>query len=413
MAEEKRVLELTRQNDAWRASCINLIASENVMSPLAKRAYMSDFMHRYAEGFPFKRYYQGTKFIDEIEDWATRESCAYFGAKQADVRPISGALANTAVFAALAKPGELLMNPGTSAGAHISHQAFGSAGICGLRVEHYVFDMERYDIDVDATRKKILELKPKIVTFGGSVIPFRHPCRELADDAKSVGARVVYDAAHVLGLIGGGAFQHPFSEGAEIITSSTHKTFPGPQGGLILGNTDEETFKQIQRKVFPGLVSNHHLHRLPAYLITLFEMKKWGKEYAAQTVRNARAFGAALAEQGFRMIGEDRGYSESHQVLSDVRELGSSTEIVQALERANIICNKNLLAWDEPRKSMDPSGIRWGVQEMTRFGMREKDMAYIAELVARVVIKKEKPEKVRRDVVAFRRKFRKVRFGFG
>jgi len=412
MSEEKKVLGITRENDRWRGECINLIASENVMSPMARRAYNSDFMHRYAEGFPFNRYYQGTKFIDEIEDWATRETRAYFGATQADLRPISGAVANTAVFSALAKPGELLMNPGTSAGAHISHQAFGSAGICGLAVEHYVFDIERYEIDVDATRKKIVELKPKIVTFGGSVIPFRYPCRELADDAKSVGARVVYDAAHVLGLIGGGAFQHPFDEGAEFITSSTHKTFPGPQGGVILGKADDEAFKKIQRKVFPGLVSNHHLHRLPAYLITLFEMKKWGREYAAQTVRNARAFGAALAAHGFPMIGEDRNYSESHQVLSDVRKLGSSTEIVQNLERANIICNKNLLAWDEAKKSMEPSGIRWGVQEMTRFGMREREMEYIAELAARVVIKKEKPEKVRKDVVAFRKKFKKVKFGF-
>jgi glycine hydroxymethyltransferase len=248
------------------------------------------------------------------------------------------------------------------------------------------------------------------MTFGASVFPFPHPVKELAEVGKEVGAKVVYDGAHVLGLIAGGKFQDPLREGADVITASTHKTFPGPQGGIILASTDEETWKHIQNKIFPGLVSNHHLHRLPAMVITLLEMEKFGPEYASQIIKNAKALGKALDGNGFTVLGGDKGYTESHQLVADVRNQNGGKWVAEALEKANIILNKNLMPWDDVNNPGNPSGIRIGTQEMTRFGMKEKDMETLAELMKKVCIDKEDPEKVKNDVIDFRKNFTEVKY---
>lgn len=409
---EEKIVELTVQAEKWRSECINLIASENVMSPLARRAYNSDFMHRYAEGQPFQRYYQGTKFIDEIESDCMKLACELFKCKFSDVQAISGCLANLAVFSAFGKPGDVLMSAGASAGAHISHERFGAAGIRGISTDNLVFDADKYDVDVDASKRKIREKKPKIIVLGGSAMLFPHPVKELSEVAREEKARIIYDAAHVLGLVAGGVFQDPLREGAEVITASTHKTFPGPQGAIILANTSEEDFNRIQVKLFPGLLSNHHLHRLPALAITLLEMKKFGREYARQTVKNAQTLASALHAEGFDVLGAKRGYTSTHQVLIDVRKIGDSSKVVGDLEKANIICNKNMLAWDELHSTRSPSGIRLGVQEMTRFGMKEKEMNEIACVIADVAIRKKKPENVKKEAIELRKKFQKIHFTF-
>ncbi|MFH1285757.1 MAG: serine hydroxymethyltransferase [Candidatus Micrarchaeota archaeon] len=405
----ERIVEAQRK---WRENeCINLIASENVMSKRAHAGYSSSLMHRYAEGLPRERYYQGTVHADELEELCIKLAKKVFGCAQVDARLISGATANMAVFSALGKQGDLLISPGTPAGAHISHEEFGCAGIAGLKVEHFVFDEKKYDVDIDATKKKILEKKPKIVTLGGSVIPFPFPVRELSEAAREVNARVMYDGAHVLGLIAGKRFQDPLREGAEVITASTHKTFPGPQGGIVLANMDEKTFSKIQFRVFPGLVSNHHLHRLPALAITLLEMKQFGEEYARQTIKNAKTLARALKNKGMNVLGEEKDFTESHQVVADVVSLGGGKKVAEALESANIIMNKNLLAWDSVNNAQNPSGIRLGVQEMTRFGMKEKEMEIIADFIMRAAEKGE-VEKVKKEVVEFRKNFLDVRYCF-
>jgi glycine hydroxymethyltransferase len=227
----------------------------------------------------------------------------------------------------------------------------------------------------------------------------------------------MYDAAHVLGLIAGGEFQHPFEEGADIITGSTHKTLPGPQGGIILAkNPDEKLVNRIQAKVFPGLVSNHHLHHIPALGITLLEMLAFGKEYASHTVSNAQAFAKALDDTGFSVVHKVRGgkkvFSESHQVLLDVRPQGKGRLVAESLEQANVITNKQMLAFDDVNNPADPSGLRLGVQEMTRFGMTEKDMGRIADFFRRVLVEKENPERVRNDVIQMRSEFQSVNYCF-
>jgi glycine hydroxymethyltransferase len=380
------------------------------MSPLAKKLYLSDLMHRYAEGLPYKRYYQGLKYFDEIEDLTIDAFKKHFKCNFVDLRPISGTIANLAVFSSLAKKGDKIITLGIQGGSHISHEESGAAGILGLKVFHFNFDKEM-NIDLGDAKKKILKLKPKFVVLGGSLIAFPYPIEELKPICRRVGAKIIYDASHVFGLIFAGFFQNPLKEGADIITASTHKTFPGPQGGIILGKIGKGLQKEIRKKIFPGLISNHHLHRIPALYITLKEMQRFGKDYARQTIENAKTLARELFNFGFKVLGIEKGFTESHQISVDVKNFGGGAFVAQALEKANIIVNKNILPWDrlDPK---NPSGIRIGVQEMTRFGMKEKEMKKIAYFIKKVVLDKIEPKEVKKEVIDFRKKFQKVKYCF-
>jgi len=406
------VLRIVANHNKWRRyECINLIASENAMSPLAEAAYLTDMMHRYAEGKPRKRYYQGTRYVDDAEILAMNLMSELTGAKFVDLRPISGTIANAVVFRVLGEPGDRALIPPVQAGAHVSHTKYGTLGALGIQQIEMPFNMEEFNIDVDKAVKMIEEIKPKFIVLGASLYLFPHPIKELAEAAHSVGAKVVYDAAHVLGLIVGKRWRNPFEHGADVVTSSTHKTFPGPQGGVILTN-DEQLYKQISKTVFPRFVSNHHLHRLPATAITALEMKYFGEAYADQVLRNARKLAEELHKRGFKVLCEDKGFTRSHQVVVDVRNLGGGAKAAELLEQANIILNKNLLPYDPPDAIKNPSGLRIGVQEMTRFGMKESEMEVIAEFFERVLIKGEDPSKVRKDVIEFRSRFTEVKYTF-
>jgi len=406
----KKLLFLLKKHEDWRRNCINLIASENVMSPLIERAYLSDLMHRYGEGMPFKRYYQGLKYFDEIENLTINAFKKHFEVNFVDVRPISGTLANLAVFSSLAKKGDKILTLGIQGGSHISHEGVGAAGILGLKVYHFDFD-EKMNIDLEKAKKKISKLKPKFIVLGGSLIPFPYPVKKLKEICQKFGTKIIYDAAHVFGLIFAGFFQNPLKEGVDIITASTHKTFPGPQGGIILGNLDEQFQKEIRKKVFPGLVSNHHLHRIPALYITLKEMQKFGKNYVRQTIKNAKTLAKTLYNFGFKVLGKEKGFTESHQISVDVKKFGGGALIAKNLEEANIILNKNILPWDklDPK---NPSGIRIGVQEMTRFGMKENEMKEIAKMMKEIVLDKRNPASTKKRVIKLRKNFQKIKYCF-
>jgi glycine hydroxymethyltransferase len=406
----KKILTLLKKHENWRRNCLNLIASENVMSPLAKKVYLSDLMHRYAEGLPYKRYYQGLKYFDQIEDLTTNSFKKHFKCNLVDLRPISGTIANLAVFSALAKKGDKILTLGIEGGSHVSHEEFGAAGILGLKVYHFDFTKE-VEIDLKKAKEKILKLKPKFIILGGSLCPFPYPVKELKKVCQKTKTKIVYDAAHVFGLIFSGFFQNPLKEGADIITASTHKTFPGPQGGIILGNIDEELQKKIRKRVFPGVLSNHHLHRIPALYITLKEMEKFGENYARQTIKNAQILGQELYRFGFKVLGKEKGFTKSHQISVDVKNSGGGAFVAETLEKANIIINKNILPWDKLNPK-NPSGIRIGVQEMTRFGMKEKEMKKIALFIKEVILDRKNIKKVKREVIEFRKKFQKIKYCF-
>jgi glycine hydroxymethyltransferase len=410
--ELKRVIDVTRSHNRWRRfECINLIASENVMSPLAEAAYFTDMMHRYAEGKPGKRYYQGNIYTDEVELLVMELMSRLLKVAYVEPRAISGTVANAVVFRVLANPGDRALIAPVQAGAHVSHTKFGTLGALGIEHIELPFDLDHWNVDVDRAVKLIEEVKPKFVTLGASVYLFPHPTKEIAEAAHAVGAKVVHDVAHVLGLIAGGKWPNPVHEGADVATSSTHKTFPGPQGGVIFTNS-EEMYKHVSKYVFPWFVSNHHLHRLPAMAVTAVEMMHFGEQYADQVVRNSKAFAEALAAEGFKVLAEHLGYTKSHTIVVDVRPQGGGAKVAKLLEDANIIVNKNLLPWDPPDAVRDPSGIRLGTQEMTRFGMKEEDFKVVARLIREVAIDGKDPKEVKKKVIELRKNFLDVKYGF-
>ncbi|WP_439651955.1 serine hydroxymethyltransferase [Methanooceanicella nereidis] len=387
-----------------------MIASENITSPIARQVLCSDLGHRYAEGQVGHRFYQGCGFVDVIEGKAVELSKEIFNAPHANVQPISGVNCNIAAFFALTNPGDNIMALAVPCGGHISHAKYSAAGICGLKVHTHPYDYDTMNINVDKMINDIRRIKPKVVVFGASLFLFPHPVKEAREVCDEVGASIVYDGAHVLGLIAGGEFQDPLKEGADVLTGSTHKTFPGPQGGMIL--CKEKYAAEIDEAVFPGTVSNFHLHHKAALAITLAEMKQFGKDYARQIVKNAQALGAYMDDMGFNVLCKDLGYTKSHQVAVDVSKIGGGSVIAQDLERANIIANKNLFPWDDVHTTDNPSGLRLGTQELTRLGMKEPEMKEVARFIKRVAIDKEEPEKVKKDVVLFKSQYQTVKYCF-
>jgi glycine hydroxymethyltransferase len=414
--EVLQVKKLVKKQNDWRKNCINLIASENVLSPLAQKLLVSDFLSRYNEhgikDEKFFEHYQGTKFSSEIEKLCIKIFSKKFKTPYVDVRPISGVLANLAVFWATLNSKDTIFVPGLTFGGHISSTKYGALGIFNLNIVEMPFDKKKLQIDVSKTIELIKKFNPKLILFGRSMFLFPEPIKEIKKHTRAI---VVYDAAHVFGLIFSGFFQDPFKEGVDIITASTHKTFPGPQGGIILANPkiDKNIWKKIQYKIFPGLVSNHHIFRLPSLAITALEMEKFGRLYAKKTIENAQFLAKALHNFGFDVLGKNLNFTKSHQIILNVKNFGGGEVVAKKLERANIILNKMALFDDSPYDAThNPSGIRIGVQEMTRYGMGKNEMKKIATFIKRILIDKENPEKVKKEVVAFRKKFQKIKFCF-
>lgn len=417
----ERIFTLLEEHHRWFSESIPLIASENVPSTAVREAIISDFGNRYAEGWPGERVYAGCIYIDQVESLCIELAKELFKAEFVDVRPTSGVCANLVAYTAFTKPGDLIMALSIPNGGHISYgkmELGGTAGaVRGLRLAYFPFDHEEMNIDVDKTVDRIEKLKKEgdrvsMAMFGASVFLFPHPVRELADYLKSQDITICYDAAHVLGLIAGGVFQDPLREGADLVTGSTHKTLFGPQGGIVI--SWDRYADAIKKATFPGNVSNHHLHHLAGKAVAFAEMLAFGREYARQIVRNAKALGQALHERGFQVLGEKKGFTESHTILVDITRYGDGRSIEKRLEEANIILNRNLLPYDLKfgRHFEAPGGIRCGLSECTRLGMRESDMDQIAEFMEKIIIKGEDPAKVKGEVAEFRRNFTKIHYAF-
>lgn len=415
----KEILGLIEEQSNWRGSCLNMIASENVTSSSVRKAVSSDFGHRYAEGVLggfenkkkiFNRFYQGTRIFDKIEETGMNLAEELFNAEHANLVPISGAVANLTVYQALCNHGDEIMGLNIPCGGHISHTHVSSAGVKGLKDISYPFENHEMNIDIEKTKKLIAEKKPRLLILGASLFLFPHPVKELSETAKEFNALTLYDGAHVLGLMAGKKFQDPFKEGADVITASTHKSFPGPQKGIIL--CKEKFSKKIDNAAFPGLMSNHHLNNVAGLALTLLEMKEFGEEYASQTIKNAKALAGELYSMGFNVLCEHKNFTESHQVAVDVSSIGKGKKIAEKFEEANIIINKNLLPWDSLSDTDNPSGIRLGVSELTRIGMKENEMKEISLIMRRIAIDSEPANKVRNDVAELMKGFKTVKYCF-
>ncbi|HKM79065.1 MAG TPA: serine hydroxymethyltransferase [Candidatus Bathyarchaeia archaeon] len=399
-------------HESWRIKCLNLIASENYSSRSVRELQSSDFIHRYPywlDNNPLTRYYQGNKYIQEIEVKATELAKDLFNAEHADIRPLSGMSANLGMLFGLTEPNNLVIECGRDIGGHMTVTKLITSKIINLRVTNYPADITCYNIDLEKAREMIRKEKPKLLTLGASIFPFPHPVHEIVEIAEEIGAHVSYDASHVLGLIAGKQFQQPLDEGADILLGSTHKTFAGPQGGIILSR-NSDAFGKV--KLCPNIVDNHHPHRIPGLIVALAEYKEFGEAYATQVIKNAKALGAALFENGFNVLFKDFGFTASHAILLDVSRFGQGRVVAKKLEEAQIILNAMQIPTDITEKSPTPSGLRIGVQEMTRFGMKEEEMKVISRFLRDVLIERKEPAKVASEVASFRSKYQTVGYCF-
>ena len=391
---------------------IPMIASENILSPLVAKAIQGDLHGRYAEGLPGKRYYQGCDDFDTIESIGIESARRVFGCRFANIQSISGTVSNMGALKALAKPGDTITAVSTADGGHISHHPMGAVGMRGLNLVTYPWDETRMEPDIDAACALIREEEPELALFGQSVILFPIPLQELADAAHEVGAKVMYDGAHVLGLIAGGHFQDPLQEGADVMTGSSHKTFPGPQGGFVLSDSEDETLqKKLNNAIFPGVCSSYHLHHVAGKVVALAEFEAFGADYARDIVANAKALGAALAAEGFDVLAEERGYTSSHQVLTrhGGADSGAGKRAARTLEDCGIITNMNMLPGDTKAMS-GPSGLRLGTPELTRVGMGTDEMQDVARFFNRALIEEDDAASVRADVAEFKSRFQTVHY---
>jgi len=387
------LLSLIERHERWRGrECVNLIPSENVMSPAVRSLLSSDLGHRYTSR---EKFYMGTRFIDETEQYGEELAKNLFGSETADLRPLSGHIADLTFLACFTNPEDTVLCVSPEDGGYPGFWEQGLSRLLKLRMIRFPFSKENRNIKVEETTNLILREKPKVVIFGASIILFPHPLQALAKAAHDAGAHVGYDGSHVLGLIAGGEFQDPLREGSQALFGSTHKTFFGPQGGIILA--DKEHGEIVKKRIHPEFVDNAHWNRIAALTLALAEMKSYGKEYAGQVVRNAQTLAKALAEDDFPVACPQLGYTRSHQVLLNYGGYKEGGVIARKLERANIIVD---------------SGVRLGVCEATRRGMKGEEMQRIALFIERVVVDDEDPNSVKGDVIKFVEEFQGIEYCF-
>jgi len=426
------------QNNTWRQKeSFNLIPSESTPSLLVKMCEISDPSGRYAEHRTMKGsevyFYQGIDFIRDVEEGAMAELRKFFSCSHVELRTISGQMANEVLFKAMVrflnrgrpegKPMrkmKLVMNNALTKGGHLSSQPMGA--LFNFVTEDPETGKERvvnfpvrkdnaYKPDKENLGKMIEKYRPELIVFGKSMFLYKEPVRFAADLVKEWDRPpvIMFDMAHVLGLYG--AFQSPLEEGANIITGSTHKTFFGPQRGLIAGNFPKESplrklWLDVKSRAFPGSTSNHHLGTLLGLLMAAYEMNAFKEPYQNAVRTNAKAFAQALHSQGIPVEGDEKDdFSETHQVIIRISQFGKGMELARKLEDNNILTNYQALPDDET--FLEPSGIRMGVQEMTRFGMSAKDFDILAGFIADVI---KNGRKVKDEVNKYRQNFLQMQY---
>ena len=402
----KEINSLLEQHNTFRGDCLNLIASENVPSPLVEGLLVEDLDQRYGNysGIDLQaRLYQGNRFIVEIEELAQELAKQLFGAAYVDLRPLSGNIAGIATTFGLGCPGDIALE--VHNGHQYAHKLASSPLKISLESIEIPWDGVRSNIDIDGTVALIREHRPKLVTIGSGVFLFPQPVRELKEAMNRYcpDSYLIYDAAHVMGLIAGGRFQSPLAEGADVLISSTHKTLAGPQGGIVLTN-DRSVAERIGPAVAPLLESNHHLGRLPALAGTFLEWLACGGEHADAIISNAKALGQALHEREFPFVGEDLGFTESHTLIPIVDAYGESKAIADQLEACNIIAGG---AGVPPE--LGTHGLRIGVQEVTRRGMTAADVSEVADCIVDA-LRGDEQEAIRQRVAALAGRFNQMRF---
>ena len=371
--------ELERQRDH-----IELIASENFVSPAVLEAMGSHLTNKYAEGYPGARYYGGCQFVDEVEELARERANELFGADHVNVQPHSGSQANVAVYLALLKPGDKIMGMDLSHGGHLTHGSPASISGKYFSTVFYGVSAETETIDYDRAREIALEEKPRIIIAGASAYPRFIDFAKMREIADEAGAYLMVDMAHIAGLIAAGLHPSPVPY-ADVVTTTTHKTLRGPRGAMIL--CKQELAKKIDSSVFPGSQGGPLMHVIAGKAVAFGEaLKPEFKQYQQQILSNAQALAASLQENGIRLVS---GGTDNHLMLADVMSKGrTGAQVQQLLDDANITANKNTIPFDT-QGVRATSGVRLGTPAVTSRGMNENDMKEIGRFIATLVEKGE------------------------
>jgi glycine hydroxymethyltransferase len=384
---------------------INLNPASNVMNPHAEALMASGLGSRASLGYPGDKYEMGLEAIERIEVIAAELASEVFGARYAEVRVASGALANLYVFMATCRPGDTIIAPPADIGGHVTHHAQGAAGLYGLTTVPAPVRADGYTVDVDALRRLAQHVRPRLITAGGSLNLFAHPVRELREVADEVGAKLLFDAAHLSGMIAGRAWQNPLAHGAHAMTMSTYKSLGGPPGGLIVTN-EADIAERLDAIAYPGLTANFDAGKIAALAVGLIDWKRHGQAYAHAMQATAQALAQALLREGLPVYAAARGATTSHQFAVEAARWGGGQAAAKRMARAGLLaCGIGL-----PIAPVDGdvNGLRLGVPEIVRLGMEPQHMAELGSLIARTL--SLEPESVAADVAAFRHRFRSLHF---
>lgn len=391
--------------------CLNLNAATNVMNPYANQLAASGIGSRPSLGLPGDKYETGLAPGEEIEVIASELARRVFRCVYAETRMLSGGMANLAVYMATTRPGDIIFSLPPAAGGHATHQSFATPGLYGLDVRSIPLLTDEatatWRVDLDAFAAAVHDTQPRLIVLGGSLALAAYPIREVAALARDVGARLLFDAAHLSLLVAGEAFQQPLREGADIITSSTYKALGGPPGGLILTD-DAELAARLDAIAYPGLTANNDLGRIAALAVALNDLVVYGHDYAARTVETAQALAVALATEGFAVAGLPPSYTVTHHVAVDARRWDGGTRASRLLEPTNILATG--IGLPLPDVSGDQNGLRLGSQELARWGMGPADMPQVARLIARALLHSEPAATLRDEVIALRSRFQQIQY---
>lgn len=406
-AVARRIDDLVERNRAiHERECFNLNPATNVMNPRAEAVLAAGLGSRPSLGYPGDKYEMGLEAIEEIEVIAAELAAEVFRARYAEIRVASGALANLYAFMATCRPGDAIIAPPAAIGGHVTHHAVGCAGLYGLVTHPAPVDADGYTVDLAGLAKLAEEVRPKLITLGGSLNLFPHPVRQVREIADAVGAKLLFDAAHQCGIIAGGAWADPLAEGAHLMTMSTYKSLGGPAGGLIVTN-DAALAEKLDAIAFPGLTANFDAAKSAALAVTMLDWREYGKAYAEKMIAVAQALAAALDKEGLPVFAKGRGFTRSHQFAVEAAAWGGGQAASKKLRRAGFLaCGIGLPI---APVAGDLNGLRIGTPELVRWGVTESDVPALARLIARA-LHTDAPEALAPEVAAVRGRFDRLHY---
>jgi len=393
---------IDRNSQIHDHECFNLNPATNVMNPKAEAALARGLGGRPSLGYPGDKYEMGLEAIEEIEVIAAELAAEIFNAHYAEVRVASGAMANLYAFMALTKPGDAIIAPPASIGGHVTHHDPGCAGLYGLNIHPAPVDPNGFTVDLDALRNQALQVRPKLITIGGSLNLFPHPVADIRTIADEVGAKVLFDAAHQCGIIAGGAWVNPLEQGADIMTMSTYKSLGGPPGGLIVSN-NAEMAKRLDEIAFPGMTANFDAGKTASLALSLLDWRQFGEAYAQAMIDTAQALAQALRERGIDIFASERGFTQSHQFALTADAFENGHEMAKHLRRAGFLAS----AIGLPTNSGE--GLRLGTPELVRRGVEAKHCDEIAALLFEALSRTD-PSQVAERTRALRQGFQGIHY---